>query len=409
MSMKSSAIADCPGSAAWPADCSSPHSFCFSCSGPISSCRCWAGRSHHSALPTSPARRPWNCSSPRPATCTVPVNTAVDFRVEVGGPCSQSGFTRRCSTSASATTRPTPCPRKFVSNRRRATRASSPCACRRHACRTASSIRSSAAMRPRRSIACRCGRRRWLRASRSCTISGRTCASAIRRAVNPNIETLRGTSVTLTARTNRTIESGELKFQPVRPTRRRGRPSSAELVPDQPNAIALPLRARGRRQVHDRLPHHRRRTERRLDSVHDQGVERSRSAGRNHARGPGHVADQRQDRDRGQSQRRFRHHRHAALPANRRCREADAVGAEAVSIRKVVPIRRRHVPALLDYKDFMPLDQLKTSLGSPVALKAGMVIEYWLEADDNCDSPEAECRQVESLSRDLGRRANARG
>lgn len=44
-------------------------------------------------------------------------------------------------------------------------------------------------------------------------------------------------------------------------------------------------------------------------------------------------------------------------------------------------------PRALDYKDFVNLDELRTPLGGRVEAKAGMVIEYWLEAEDNCDYP----------------------
>jgi hypothetical protein len=44
-------------------------------------------------------------------------------------------------------------------------------------------------------------------------------------------------------------------------------------------------------------------------------------------------------------------------------------------------------PDFLDYKDFVSLDKLKTVRDEPFALKAGMVLEYWLEATDNCDYP----------------------
>ncbi len=45
-------------------------------------------------------------------------------------------------------------------------------------------------------------------------------------------------------------------------------------------------------------------------------------------------------------------------------------------------------PRALDYKDFQPLGELKTPAGGPVALKPGQVIEYRLEAEDNYDYPD---------------------
>jgi hypothetical protein len=57
-------------------------------------------------------------------------------------------------------------------------------------------------------------------------------------------------------------------------------------------------------------------------------------------------------------------------------------------------------PRALDYKDFLKLDELKTPLGGRVEPKAGMVIEYWLEAEDNCDYPKANVgrSQVKSVT-----------
>lgn len=44
-------------------------------------------------------------------------------------------------------------------------------------------------------------------------------------------------------------------------------------------------------------------------------------------------------------------------------------------------------PEKLDYLDVVALDKLKTEEGKPFPLKAGMVLEYWLEAIDNSDYP----------------------
>src|SRR5262249_29873933 len=44
-------------------------------------------------------------------------------------------------------------------------------------------------------------------------------------------------------------------------------------------------------------------------------------------------------------------------------------------------------PDKLAYHDFLALDQLKTAAGQPLTLTKGTVLEYWLEAADNCDFP----------------------
>lgn len=45
-------------------------------------------------------------------------------------------------------------------------------------------------------------------------------------------------------------------------------------------------------------------------------------------------------------------------------------------------------PPVLDYKDFVALDNLKTAKRQPFPLAAGMKLEYWLEAVDNSDYPD---------------------
>jgi collagen type III alpha len=44
-------------------------------------------------------------------------------------------------------------------------------------------------------------------------------------------------------------------------------------------------------------------------------------------------------------------------------------------------------PDLIEYEDFVPLNQMRTLQGQPFPLTPGMVLEYWLEALDNSDYP----------------------
>jgi collagen type III alpha len=44
-------------------------------------------------------------------------------------------------------------------------------------------------------------------------------------------------------------------------------------------------------------------------------------------------------------------------------------------------------PRMLGYKDFVELPKLKDAAGKPFAVRPKMVLEYWLEAVDNCDFP----------------------
>jgi hypothetical protein len=95
-----------------------------------------------------------NLLQPAGGDLTVPVNAAIDFKVDVLGRVPEP------SACVSATTRPTPSGRKSGSTRPHGSRASSPCGCRPGVCRTVSFTRSPAATRPRRSTAFRSGRRR---------------------------------------------------------------------------------------------------------------------------------------------------------------------------------------------------------------------------------------------------------
>ena len=44
-------------------------------------------------------------------------------------------------------------------------------------------------------------------------------------------------------------------------------------------------------------------------------------------------------------------------------------------------------PLMLDYKDYVELDKLKNKAGAAIKPRPGDVLEYWLEAADNCDYP----------------------
>src|SRR5205085_6357258 len=46
-------------------------------------------------------------------------------------------------------------------------------------------------------------------------------------------------------------------------------------------------------------------------------------------------------------------------------------------------------PTSLEYKDSVSLAGLKDEHGKPVALAPDLVLEYWLEATDNCTVPQA--------------------
>ncbi len=53
-------------------------------------------------------------------------------------------------------------------------------------------------------------------------------------------------------------------------------------------------------------------------------------------------------------------------------------------------------PQVLQYKDFVALEQLKNAQGAPFPLAKGMKLEYWLEAVDNSDYPDKDGQVGES-------------
>jgi hypothetical protein len=54
---------------------------------------------------------------------------------------------------------------------------------------------------------------------------------------------------------------------------------------------------------------------------------------------------------------------------------------------KSLQLKNGRFPEQLLYKDFVALEKLKTKAGDAYALTPGTVLEYWLEAVDNCDYP----------------------
>jgi hypothetical protein len=205
-------------------------------------------------------------------------------------------------------------------------------------------------------------------------------------ATNPNIESLRGTQVTLTARTNRTVRRGELTFH-GRESQKLPPPILAEAVPDQPASLRF-------RFV--------------LDEDAKYTIKFWSAEGEDNGEPIPYtikvLADHPPQVDVTQPA-------PETLPVNgtiavegkaaddfgitkmRLClRLADVVrpidlAPKPYRPEKVFKFADDTYPRALEYKDFLPLEQLKTALGAPVTLKPGLVIEYWLEAEDNCDYP----------------------
>jgi collagen type III alpha len=194
-----------------------------------------------------------------------------------------------------------------------------------------------------------------------------------------NLQDLRGTDVTLVARTNRVVKDGQLSIDQQEPI-------NAELVADDPQALRFHLRLEkdgnyriwfrsvdGERN-NDPMPY----TIRVLQD-HPPQIELTK---------PGEDVQ---------------------LPANGVLRlegtASDDFGIAHLDLRMKLengpalqpkPYRKGQAlrrgdgsyPQVLAYRDFVELDKLQREDGRPVGqLRPGAKIEYWLEGTDNCDYP----------------------
>lgn len=197
---------------------------------------------------------------------------------------------------------------------------------------------------------------------------------------DPNLEALRGTKVTLLARTNRTVAEGQLLIDGAKT------PIRAELDPAQPDMLRfqLTLEQDGAYRIKFRsvegeenanpMPY-------RIHVLQDAApkVELTR---------PGEDV---------------------TLPANGVLQlegaATDDIGLTGMTLRLQIkdgsvlqpkPFREGKsfklvdgtYPRRLEYRDFVELDKVKDDQGQAVVLKPGTVVEYWLEATDNCDYPQ---------------------
>jgi collagen type III alpha len=205
-------------------------------------------------------------------------------------------------------------------------------------------------------------------------------------ATNPNIEALRGTEVTLTARTNRTVKRGELTFQ-GRDAQKVLPPIPAEAVADQPASMrfrfvldedakyTIRFWTTDGEDNGEPIPYTIK-----VLADHAPQVEVTQPAPETLPVNGTIAVEGKAADDFGITKMRL----------GLRLPDADRpIELESKPYRpgKVFKFADDTYPRALDYKDFLPLDQLKTTLGAPVTLKPGLVIEYWLEADDNCDHP----------------------
>lgn len=194
-----------------------------------------------------------------------------------------------------------------------------------------------------------------------------------------NLQDLRGTEVTLLARTNRTVKEGQLAIEGQKP-------SPGELVPEDPQALRFRLRLE--HDAHYRIWFRSVDGERNTDPMaYPIRVLQDR---------PPQLEVTKPGQD-------------TQLPVNGVLNlegsASDDFGLVRLDLRMKIengpalqpkPYRKGEAlrrgdgsyPQMLAYRDFLELDKLAREDGRPVeALRPGTTIEYWLEGTDNCDYP----------------------
>lgn len=197
-----------------------------------------------------------------------------------------------------------------------------------------------------------------------------------------NLEAVRGTEVTLTARTNRAVQEGALDVAGA------SKPLAAERVPEDPKALRFRfvLDKDGSYQIRFTSEDGERNAEQAPYSIRAIPD----TAPRVELTKPGQPVE---------------------LPANGLLKlegvARDDFGLTALKLRmrgdvvdhtqvyregKSFRFENGNFPLKLDYKDAVDLSKVKLANGQP--LQPGMELEYWLEATDNCDYPEKEAPNV---------------
>lgn len=195
-----------------------------------------------------------------------------------------------------------------------------------------------------------------------------------------NLQDLRGTEVTLLARTNRTVKDGELGIEGQKNA------IAGELVPEDPQALRFRLRLE--KDGSYRIRFQSVEDERNLDPMpytirvlqdHPPQVELAKPGEDIElpANGVLHLKGSASD-DFG------------IASLNLRMKLENGAKLQAKPYRKGEALRRGDgsYPQVLAYQDFVELDKLPREEGKPVEpLPVGAKLEYWLEATDNCDYP----------------------
>ncbi len=205
-----------------------------------------------------------------------------------------------------------------------------------------------------------------------------------------NLQDLRGTEVELVIHTNRPVKEGRLDVE----TRDGKKPVLAELVPDDPRALRarLVLDQDGQYRVWFQT------------TDNDTSVAATTYSIKAIADLPPKVELTKPAAD-------------ITLPANGTLQlqgtASDDIGVKELTLRlrladgpelaprpyrpeKSFRLADGGYPKMLDYRDFVALDQLKDGQDKPFPLVKGMVLEYWLAAADACDFPPSGPNRAES-------------
>jgi hypothetical protein len=200
-----------------------------------------------------------------------------------------------------------------------------------------------------------------------------------RRTHDQNLQDLRGTEVTLLARTNRTVSDGQLVIDGQKPI-------AAELVAEDPQALRFHLRLEkdGTYRIRFRSVE----AERNIDPMaytirvlldHPPQIELTKPGEDSQlpANGVLHLEGSASD-DFG------------LVSLNLRMKMEEGTLLKAKPYRNGEALRRGDgsYPQVLAYRDFIELDKVQKEDGQALApLGPGSKLEYWLEAKDNCDYP----------------------
>jgi len=198
---------------------------------------------------------------------------------------------------------------------------------------------------------------------------------------DPNVEAIRGTEITLRARTNRRLASGKLQIdgevKPVTATIPADAPDTLQFkfivdrdglyriqftsIEDEPSGDSLPYRITA---IPDLAP---------TVELTQPGKDVTLPANGT-LQLEGSASDD-----------------HGVAKVTLRMRIKDSIELQPKGYReeegKSFRFEDGSYPRTIEYKDFIELDKVKDTQGRPWPLHPGNVIEYWLEAADACDYP----------------------